>query len=403
MSTDLHGASFGRYTLERCLEDTPTTEVYLAQQPDIKRQVAVKFLKPKLAQAKGVSDQFSRAVRGAVLLQHQNIERVYETNTHDSRPYKAMEYIVGPTLKDLVDELRSQRKLLPLPVVGTIISQVATGLTYANEQEQNPVHHGISTANIFLRVKPGTPDDITQFVLGLGPSDVVLADYGVARVIHDAIQNIAPDTVLDIANYTAPELCQGKKGDGRADIYALGIVLYELLTGTLPFPDRTPSVVMHKHINEPLPAPRTLRPDIPDDVEQIVLKATSKNLNERFFDAEAFGLALKQRMGRIEPSLQLADMPANVAGGGPPAPTPAVAAQATTPQQNTAPSVPTPPPRLAQPPKSRQAAATPKAPATKKKKQAKRSSSGMGTTIATIVVVVMMIVAIAAIWLFFMR
>lgn len=328
MSSDLSGTTLGRYQLTELVVRRNMTEVYQAYQPDLKRDVAIKRLLPTLAEAPGALDAFVRAVRAAVLLQHQNIERVYEYNTVNKIPFKAMEFIQGPTLKDVLDELHEERSLLPLPVIGTIMSQVCSGLTFANEQDQHPLHRGITTGNIMIRLK-GDPDNLLQFALNIGPSDVVLTDYGVSRVIHDAMQQIAPDTVPGLADYMAPEICAGKKGDNRSDIYALGVVLYELLTGAVPFPGGKASVVMQQHIHDALPSPRILRPDLSEEVERLVLKALAKNPNDRFYDAEAFGLAVKQHMGHRGAALQLTPMSATLAGrGGSLAPTVALSPQA---------------------------------------------------------------------------
>lgn len=419
MSNDLTGTTIaGRYQIEELLAENSMTQVYLAKQPDLKRQVALKIVQPQLAQADGVLDAFSRAVRSSVMYQHRNIERVYECNTHKSTAFKAMEFISGPTLRALIDELNSQRKLLPLPVVGNIISQVATGLTFVHEQEQNPIHRDVTASNIMLKMKDEAPDDILQFVLNLNPSDVVLTDYISSRVLHDAIQKIAPDSVANLADYMSPEICHGKKGDSRADIYSLGVVLYELLTGTVPFPDGKPSVVMQKHTNEAIPAPSTLRPDIPSEVEQVVLKAIAKNPLERFYDAEAFGMAVKQRMGPMSPSLQLTDMPSSIparsAHAAPSVPKPAappassappVAAQQATPSskpaagklpkaQNT--------PAFAQPKAQQQAEKASQKKTAAEKRSSGKTSGGGGTMLMIVGIVVVMLVLIGAIVVFLM-
>ncbi|NJN65467.1 MAG: protein kinase [Chloroflexaceae bacterium] len=151
----------------------------------------------------------------------------------------------------------------------------------------------------------------------LGPKDVVLTDFGVSRVGHDAVQQMFPDRVPGLADYLSPDLCRRERGiDSRADVYSLGAVLYELLTGTVPFGGGVPSKVMQMQMNEPLRLPRSLRPDLPEEVEQVVLKALEKDRDRRFYDAEAFGLAVKQRMGHVKAPLQFAPMPAAVPGRG---------------------------------------------------------------------------------------
>ncbi len=391
MTTDLTGKTIGNYQIQEHLAQSSLTHVYLAYQSQLKRQVAIKFLQPQLLEASGIVEQYTRAVRSSIAFQHRNIERVYEANSQQRHVFKTMEYISGANLRALIDELVSQRKLLPLPVVGNIIAQIATGLTFVHEQEQHPIHGGITASNIMLRMKEDTPDDIRQFVLNLSPSDVVLCDYIASRVLHDAIQKIAPDSVPHLADYMSPEICQGKKGDSRADIYSLGIVLYELLTGTVPFPEGKPSVVMQQHINEDPPSPRTYRPDLPAEVEEVVMKAISRNANKRFYDAEAFGMAVKQRMGQLTPDLQLTDMAGNVPGRSatPAAPAPAPAPQSKQPASSSTPQQP-----AAQPSDGGSSARK------KGKQPAAKQQSGGGGIVLILVVVVVMVAAIGAIWLF---
>ncbi len=412
MSSDLSGKTMGRYQIQEQLAQRSMTEVYQAYQPDLKRQVAIKVYQASLMQDQSVADMVSRAVRGSIALQHRNVERVYEFNTHENQAFKAMEYIQGPTLKLLIQELRTQRKLLPLPVIGFIINQVANGLAFVHEQEQHPAHRDVTSSNIMLRMKEDTPDDILQFVMNLSQNDVVLTDYGVSRVVHDAIQKQAPDRVPGLADYMSPELCQGKKGDGRADIYSLGVVLYELLTGTVPFPDGTPSVVMQKHINETIPAPSQLHPGLPKEVDEVVMKALAKNLNERFQDAEAFGLSVKQRMGQMNASLQLVDMDSSVSSAAPAAasaaaPAASATASAAAPAASARPKLTDPPSaaKKGKPEKAEKAAKPDKA--KKAGKAAARnprpaSKSAGGGIVPIILVVLFMVIAIAAIVWFLM-
>lgn len=310
MQGDLSGRVLGRYRVGERVAQSQVWEGYRASQDDVKREVAIQVLAPQLAAVPEVVTAFERAVRAAVALQHVNIERVYTVYQQDGIVGKVGEWIEGGTLEALLAELAAQRLLLPLQVVGTIVSQVASGLTYANELEQNPLHRDVMPANIMLRRGEHRPDDLLQFVSNLGPKDVVLTNYGVSRVAHDAVQQLFPDRVPGLADYLPPEVCRGERGvDTRADVYALGAVLYEMLTGTVPFGGGVPSKVMQMQMNEPLRLPRSLRPDLPEEVEQVVLKALEKDRNRRFSDAEAFGMAVKQRMGPVKAPFQFAPMP----------------------------------------------------------------------------------------------
>ncbi len=317
MTGDLIGSTLaGRYEVKEALVRNNIIEIYRAYRTDIKRDMTITTLGPQLAQASDVQTAYQRAVRAAVNLQHNNIERVYEYTTQSNLGFKVAEYINGMTLEDILHYLAEQRKLLPLPVVATILWQVSSGLTYAFEQDENPMHRDVRPANIMLRMKNESDSDIAHLVANLGPSDVVLTDYMASRVIYDAAQKVAPDSVPDMADYMSSELIQGKKGDSRVDVYSLGIVLYELLTGTVPFTGGTPSVVMQQHMQEAPVSPRSIRPDLPEAVERIVMQAIAKEPNKRYSDAESFGMVVKQNLIRAGDATQFADMPAGVGGHG---------------------------------------------------------------------------------------
>ncbi|NJN65466.1 MAG: protein kinase [Chloroflexaceae bacterium] len=151
MHGDLSGKVWGRYRVAERVAQSQVWEVYRAYQDDVQREVAIKVLAPQLAEVPDVVVAFERAVRAAVALQHLNIERVYAFHQQDGLVGKVGEWIEGVSLEALLSELAAQRLLLPLQVVGTVVSQVASGLTYANELEQNPLHRDVMPANIMLR------------------------------------------------------------------------------------------------------------------------------------------------------------------------------------------------------------------------------------------------------------
>lgn len=317
MTGDLIGSTLaGRYEVKERLVGNNIIEIYHAYRTDMKRDMTITTLGPQLAQVSDAQNAYQRAVRAAVNLQHNNIERVYEYNTQGNLGFKVAEYIKGVTLEEILHYLGEQRKLLPLPVVATIVWQVSSGLTYAFEQDENPMHRDVRPANIMLRMKNDSDTDVAHLVANLGPSDVVLTDYMASRVIYDAAQKAAPDSVPGMADYMSPELIQGKKGDSRVDVYSLGIVLYELLIGTVPFTGGKPSVVMQQHMQEAPVSPRSIRPDLPEAVEKIVMQALAKDPNKRYSDAESFGMVVKQNLIRSGDATQFADMPTAVIGRG---------------------------------------------------------------------------------------
>ena len=398
MNYDLSGSTLvGRYQVGNLVARSRMTEVYHAYQPEVQRQVAIKVLSPDIANVTGVVEQFSRAVRGSVILQHLNIERVYEAGTYEKTAFKVMEYIEGITLRTLFQELAAQRRLLPLQVVGTIVSQVASGLHFAFELDQSPLHRDVMPENIMLRRGKDSPEDMAGFVTSLGPSSVVLTDFGASRVVHDAALQIFPDEVPGLTDYMAPEVCSGERGiDTRADIYSLGVVLYELLTGTVPFAEGSPSEVKQQHISGAIPPPRIYRPDLPEEVEQVLLKALTTDRFQRFADVEAFGMAVKQRMGHIKAPMEFSPMADSVPirkralASVVAAPAAAPASRASSFARPPLGSKPAPPPE--QPPEQPQ---QPVLPPTEKK-----SGSGLFIAFVALVVIMLVVVAAGGWWLF---
>ena len=301
MSENLSGRTLGRYSVLEQLGRGGMAAVYRAYQPSLDRFVALKVIYPHLASDPELLERFTREARAVAILRHPNIVQVYDFDVLDGVAFITMEFIGGPTLKAASLALGRRASLLPLPIVGQVVGQLADALHYAHEQQL--IHRDVKPANVILR-RPSASgeqplDDaaLEQLVLSLTPSSVVLTDFGVARIIKDSVQQTATGTILGSPVYMSPEQGRGERVSYRSDIYSLGIVLYELLTGRVPFDADTPFAVVLKHISEPLPPPRSLRPDLPMGLERVLLKALAKDPAERFQDAAAFGAAVREQAG----------------------------------------------------------------------------------------------------------
>lgn len=314
MSDDLSGRTLGRYQVLERLGRGGMAEVYRAYQPSLDRYVALKVIYPHLADDPDLLERFGREARAVAALRHPNIVQVHDFDVQAGTAFMAMEFIGGPTLKAALQSLSRRGQLLPLPVVGQIVGQLGDALAYAHEQHL--VHRDVKPANVLLR-RPGQAEaplsdaDLDALLLNLGPADVVLTDFGVARIIKDSVEHTAAGTILGSPAYMSPEQGRGERVDFRSDIYSLGVVLYELLTGQVPFDADTPFAIVLKHTTAPLPPPRTLRPDLPPNLERLVLKALAKEPADRFQDASAFAAAVReQTQGAASPALTPAPRPA---------------------------------------------------------------------------------------------
>jgi tetratricopeptide (TPR) repeat protein len=251
--------------------------------------------------------RFKREAQSVGALRHPNIVQVIDFDSQDDEYYMVMEYIKGDTLKALL----KQRGALPLDEAIDLMIKLADAVAYAHGQGM--IHRDIKPANVLM----------------VGPNNPVLTDFGIARILA-ATALTASGLAIGTPAYISPEAGRGEKVDERADIYSLGIVLYEMLTGVVPFDADTPYAVILKHINDPLPGPRQRIPDLPESVEQIILKALAKNRDDRFQSAAEFRDALQKvkdglpaeaptRAGKAT-AVPAADQPTVVGAERPPAP-----------------------------------------------------------------------------------
>jgi serine/threonine-protein kinase len=323
MMDELSERTLGRYQVLERLGRGGMAEVYRAYQPSLDRYVAIKVIYPHLATDTGLRERFGREARAVAALHHPNIVQVHDFDVEGGTAFMAMEFISGPTLKAALASLGRRGLLLPLPVVGQIVGQIADALAYAHGQQV--VHRDVKPANILLRrreqrrepAEPPQPLDdaaIDALVLALGPADAVLTDFGVARVVSDSVEQTAAGTILGSPAYMAPEQGRGERAGPASDIYSLGVVLYELLTGRVPFDADTPFAIVVKHIQTPLPPPRSFRPDLPEGLERVLLKALAKEPADRFLDAAAFGAAVREACG-VAPAETLRLRPGYAAPG----------------------------------------------------------------------------------------
>jgi serine/threonine-protein kinase len=207
-------------------------------------------------------------------LRNPHIVRIIDIDTEEGLNYMVMDYIEGGTLSEYL----KARQLLEVHEALRVGAQVASALAYAHDQ--GVIHRDIKPSNIMF-----TDDTHSQ---------AVLTDFGLARMCFDHVAGLTiPGAMVGTPTYMSPEALRGEVCDERADIYSLGVVLYELVTGKPPYVANTPYSMMVKQTTEPLPSPRTLNPALPDAVEQLLLKALAKEPSDRIQSAAEFAYAIK--------------------------------------------------------------------------------------------------------------
>lgn len=251
-----------RYELVKCIGHGGMADVYLALDLILDRQVAVKILKDDSSADKVALERFAREAQASTKLSHPNIVDIYDVGDDNNVHYIVMEYVKGHTLKQLI------KKRGPLPTRETIwiMKQLTSALMEAHKN--GLIHRDIKSQNILIK------DD------GM----VKLADFGIA-LLNNTNQLTSKDSVLGSVHYLAPELVKGEKSSMKSDIYSLGIVMYELLRGDVPFKGDTPAQIALKHLKEDLPNVRDFNPSIPQSVANILLKACAKNPKDRYDNA----------------------------------------------------------------------------------------------------------------------
>ena len=267
----------GRYELEELVGHGGMSSVYKARDALLERNVALKILHDQYSADEEFVERFKREARSVAQLQHPNIVTVIDRGEEEGKQYIVFEYVDGENLKELV--VRKGR--LEIPEALEIALEIARGLAFAHE-------HGL----VHRDVKP-------QNVLLNGDGRAKVTDFGIARSL-DVDGMTQTGTVLGTSNYIAPEQASGQRVDAQTDVYALGVVLYEMLVGDVPFPGESFVAVAMKHVNEPPPNLLDVRKDVPLRLAAAVDRALEKDPGQRFPTMDAFAAELEACLAELE-------------------------------------------------------------------------------------------------------
>jgi hypothetical protein len=276
-----------RYVVEDLLGQGGMSTVYKATDPNLNRVVAIKMIHPHLSSNPDFVVRFREEASAVAQLRHPHIIRVFDFDNDGDVYYMVLEFVPGEPLYDRLKRMNETNRRMSVTDAVRVAAQVCDAAEYAHQRGM--VHRDIKPANIMLDIH----------------GQAILMDFGIAKIVGGQHQT-ATGATLGTAVYMSPEQIRGEQVDGRADIYSIGVTLFEMMSGRPPYEADSAMTLMMMHLNDPVPDLRELRPDTPGDLVDIIRKALAKDRSERFQSAAEMAAALRQVEHRVEGAAVLA-------------------------------------------------------------------------------------------------
>jgi len=278
MANSLIGKTISnRYVVEEILGQGGMSAVYKATDPNLKRVVAVKVIHSHLSSNPDFVKRFEEEAAAVAQLRHHGIIQVHDFNRDDDLYYMVLEFVPGETIQDHLKRLNdSGRKLSPAKAIEYMAS-ICDAVDYAHQRGM--IHRDIKPANLMLTTT----------------GHVILMDFGIAKIVGGT-RHTATGAVVGTAMYMSPEQIKGEQPDRRSDLYSLGVTLFEMVSGRPPFEADSAMTLMMMHVNDPVPNPKKLNPDVPDALVTVINKALAKDPNNRYQTAAQMAAALRNAL-----------------------------------------------------------------------------------------------------------
>jgi serine/threonine-protein kinase len=268
----------GRYQIEELMGQGGMSAVYKANDPNLKRVVAIKLIHEHLSEDPGFVSRFEEEAAAIAQLRHPNIVQVFDFNNEEDVYYMVMEFIPGETLQEQLKRLNQSESSMQIEGVVEYMINICEASDYAHDR--GLIHRDIKPANIMLSVQ----------------KQAILMDFGIAKILGGQ-QHTATGAVVGTAQYMSPEQIKGEQLDRRSDIYSLGVTLYEMVSGRPPFESDSAMSLMMMHINDPAPDLQEVNPNVSPEMVAVVNKALAKDKENRYQTAGEMAAALKGILG----------------------------------------------------------------------------------------------------------